>query len=47
MHAALTVQPMNCSIMARPLAYMCGFGNDFSSEALPGALPMGQNNPKV
>eukprot|EP00959_Pyramimonas_sp_CCMP1952_P118827 2484465-Pyramimonas_sp.AAC.4 len=27
--------------------YMNGFGNEFTSEALPGALPMGQNNPKV
>ena len=27
--------------------YMNGFGNEFTSEALPGALPPGQNNPKV
>ncbi|XP_020592921.1 homogentisate 1,2-dioxygenase [Phalaenopsis equestris] len=27
------------------LEYMTGFGNHFSSEALPGALPEGQNNP--
>ncbi|KAG1334960.1 Homogentisate 1,2-dioxygenase [Cocos nucifera] len=27
------------------LEYQSGFGNHFSSEALPGALPMGQNNP--
>lgn len=26
--------------------YLRGFGNDFSSEALPGALPEGQNNPR-
>ncbi|KXJ18764.1 Homogentisate 1,2-dioxygenase [Exaiptasia diaphana] len=25
---------------------MSGFGNEFASEALPGALPKGQNNPK-
>lgn len=26
--------------------YNCGFGNDFSSEALSGALPIGQNSPQ-
>ncbi|KAK9820068.1 hypothetical protein WJX72_005739 [[Myrmecia] bisecta] len=29
------------------LQYLTGFGNDFGSEALPGALPVGQNNPRV
>ena len=29
------------------LAYMPGFGNECSSEALPGALPEGRNNPRV
>jgi hypothetical protein len=29
------------------LEYMSGFGNDFSSEALPGALPAGQNSPQI
>ncbi len=28
------------------LRYQSGFGNDFSSEALPGALPLGQSNPQ-
>ncbi|KAI9906096.1 hypothetical protein PsorP6_014014 [Peronosclerospora sorghi] len=28
------------------LSYLPGFGNDFSSEALPDALPKGQNNPQ-
>jgi homogentisate 1,2-dioxygenase len=27
-------------------AYMPGFGNDFETEALPGALPQGQNSPQ-
>lgn len=27
-------------------AYMTGFGNEFASEALPGALPDGQNSPQ-
>ncbi|WP_421683211.1 homogentisate 1,2-dioxygenase [Stutzerimonas urumqiensis] len=29
-----------------PLAYQSGFGNEFASEALPGALPIGQNSPQ-
>ena len=29
-----------------PLDYMPGFGNDFETEALPGALPQGQNSPQ-
>jgi homogentisate 1,2-dioxygenase len=28
------------------LTYMPGFGNDFETEALPGALPQGQNSPQ-
>ncbi|MBA1290294.1 homogentisate 1,2-dioxygenase [Pseudomonas japonica] len=31
---------------AHPFTYMSGFGNQFSSEALPGALPQGQNSPQ-
>ena len=31
--------------MAAP-AYQSGFGNEFASEALPGALPVGQNSPQ-
>jgi homogentisate 1,2-dioxygenase len=31
---------------ARSLTYATGFGNEHSSEALPGALPVGQNNPQ-
>ena len=27
-------------------AYLCGFGNEFASEAVPGALPVGQNTPQ-
>ncbi|WP_299863331.1 homogentisate 1,2-dioxygenase [uncultured Hoeflea sp.] len=29
-----------------PLTYMPGFGNDFETESLPGALPQGQNSPQ-
>ena len=28
------------------LQYMPGFGNDFETEALPGALPQGMNSPQ-
>ncbi|HMB47908.1 MAG TPA: homogentisate 1,2-dioxygenase, partial [Afifellaceae bacterium] len=28
------------------LQYMPGFGNDFETESLPGALPQGQNSPQ-
>jgi homogentisate 1,2-dioxygenase len=31
---------------ADALRYQSGFGNDFATEALPGALPQGRNNPK-
>lgn len=27
-------------------AYQSGFGNEFASEAVAGALPVGQNNPQ-
>lgn len=30
----------------QPLTYQTGFGNEFSSEAVPGAVPQGQNNPQ-
>ena len=29
-----------------PLAYLSGFGNQFATEALPGALPTGRNSPQ-
>lgn len=36
--------PMNHA--HEPLAYQPGFGNQFSTEALPDALPIGQNSPQ-
>ncbi|KAJ3272174.1 hypothetical protein HK104_004529 [Borealophlyctis nickersoniae] len=30
----------------RNLKYQAGFGNTFETEALPGALPVGQNSPQ-
>ena len=32
--------------MTTTLKYQTGFGNNFSSEALPGALPLGRNSPQ-
>ncbi|MGD0649224.1 MAG: homogentisate 1,2-dioxygenase, partial [Acidobacteriaceae bacterium] len=29
-----------------PLKYQSGFGNEFATEAHPGALPIGQNSPQ-
>ncbi|MEX2320676.1 MAG: homogentisate 1,2-dioxygenase, partial [Saccharospirillum sp.] len=31
--------------MTASLDYQSGFRNQFSTEALPGALPLGQNSP--
>lgn len=36
---------MSASVLAAT-GYMPGFGNDFETEALPGALPQGQNSPQ-
>jgi homogentisate 1,2-dioxygenase len=37
---------MTSHSVASALQYQSGFGNEFSSEALPGALPQGQNSPQ-
>jgi homogentisate 1,2-dioxygenase len=44
--AATKVADQPGGSMALELHYLCGFGNEFSSEALPGALPVGQNSPQ-
>src|ERR1700754_1461617 len=31
---------------AAPASYQSGFGNQFSTEAMPGALPIGRNSPQ-
>ena len=36
----------NMTAASDQAAYMPGFGNDFETEALPGALPQGQNSPQ-
>lgn len=37
---------MPTTSVSSALRYQCGFGNEFSSEALPGGLPQGQNSPQ-
>src|SRR5215813_8378154 len=32
--------------MAMQIQYQSGFGNEFATEAIPGALPVGQNSPQ-
>jgi homogentisate 1,2-dioxygenase len=39
-------RPSTGSQPSAPAAYQSGFGNTFASEALPGALPVGQNSPQ-
>lgn len=37
---------MSTTQTSEMLAYLCGFGNEFSSEAIAGALPVGRNSPQ-
>ena len=50
MSTATTKRPGTAPAAARtddaPPAYQSGFGNEFATEALPGALPVGQNSPQ-
>jgi homogentisate 1,2-dioxygenase len=39
-------QPPQQMQQAQKARYMSGFGNEFATEALPGALPVGQNSPQ-
>ena len=41
-----TVSTRTTSESSENLSYMPGFGNDFETEALPDALPQGQNSPQ-
>ncbi len=41
-----TVMTQASSAVGTVPGYMPGFGNDFETEALPGALPQGQNSPQ-
>ncbi|MGO4777874.1 homogentisate 1,2-dioxygenase, partial [Lysobacter sp. 2RAB21] len=38
--------PSTDSLRQNPRGYMSGFGNEFASEAVAGALPEGQNSPQ-
>src|SRR5437870_1359802 len=48
MSTATHASPKTSRVTAetRPLAYQSGFGNEFATEALPGALPAGRNSPQ-
>lgn len=41
-----TRDPAISAVDQADLTYMPGFGNDFETESLPGALPQGQNSPQ-
>jgi homogentisate 1,2-dioxygenase len=49
-HKDVTLKPQPSANQAEcadtHLRYLLGFGNEFATEALPGALPVGQNNPQ-
>src|SRR5947208_15212156 len=38
--------PAAPSVASPPMRYQSGFCNEFATEALPGALPVGQNSPQ-
>ena len=40
------IAPIAASDATPALRYQTGFGNEFASEALPGALPVGRNSPQ-
>src|SRR5438046_845449 len=41
-----TAARRSAGVNAAALRYQCGFGSEFATEALPGALPQGQNSPQ-
>ena len=40
------MDPKTAAVPADAGSYQSGFGNEFATEALPGALPSGQNSPQ-
>ena len=45
--ASSLVKPLGGQpLVPQPLDYQSGFGNEFATEALPGALPVGRNSPQ-
>jgi len=45
-HVTATPLTQAATPMGTQAGYMPGFGNDFETEALPGALPQGMNSPQ-
>jgi homogentisate 1,2-dioxygenase len=41
-----TIEPRRAVVSSETIGYQSGFGNEFATEALPGALPVGQNSPQ-
>ena len=39
-------EPSRAKAALPALSYLSGFANEFATEALPGALPVGQNSPQ-
>ena len=46
MNTAISKLEALAAVATQPLSYLSGFGNEFATEALPGALPVGQNSPQ-
>jgi len=42
----MTATVLHPSSITSELAYLSGFGNEFATEAVPGALPVGRNSPQ-
>ena len=42
----MTATALYPSSVTSQLAYLSGFGNEFATEAIPGALPVGRNSPQ-
>jgi homogentisate 1,2-dioxygenase len=40
------IEPQRAVMRSQATGYQSGFGNEFATEALPGALPIGQNSPQ-
>jgi len=46
MNSTVKISQANAAARTEELRYQSGFGNEFATEALPGALPIGQNSPQ-
>ncbi len=42
----MTATALQPSSVTSALTYLSGFGNEFATEAVPGALPVGRNSPQ-